>query len=95
LRRPKRSRSRSAPKRCRDAHALLVSVYKDPSQPLDLRIDAAKAAIPFEKPRLSSFDGKVTASFSLGDLIRESMALDSGYEVLTIDAVRNGGLTES
>ena len=25
-----------------DAHALLITVYKDPSQPMDLRLDAAK-----------------------------------------------------
>jgi hypothetical protein len=35
-----------------DAHAFLMMVYKDPSLPLALRLDAAKAAIPFEKPAL-------------------------------------------
>ncbi len=37
-----------------DAHALLVSVYKDAAQPTELRVTAAKAALPFEKPRLAS-----------------------------------------
>ncbi len=37
-----------------DAHALLMSVYKDPSQEMSVRLDAAKAAIGFEKPRLGS-----------------------------------------
>jgi hypothetical protein len=36
-----------------DGHALLMSVYKDPSIELAVRIDCAKAALPFEKPRLS------------------------------------------
>ena len=37
-----------------DAHALLMTVYKDPLHPMPLRIDAAKAAIGFEKPKLAS-----------------------------------------
>lgn len=43
-----------------DAHALLMTVYKDPSNPIDLRVDAAKAAIRFEKPALSNVEAKVT-----------------------------------
>jgi hypothetical protein len=35
-----------------DAHDLLMAVYKDPDQPLHVRIDAAKAALPYEKPRV-------------------------------------------
>jgi hypothetical protein len=41
-----------------DAHALLIRVYKDPAQPLALRIDCAKAALPYEKPRLASVEVK-------------------------------------
>jgi len=37
-----------------DAHALLVAIYKNPKQPIELRLDAAKAAIRFEKPALAS-----------------------------------------
>lgn len=33
-----------------DAHALMVLTYKNPALPLDIRMDAAKAAIRFEKP---------------------------------------------
>ena len=33
-----------------DAHALMVLTYKNPELPLDVRMDAAKAAIRFEKP---------------------------------------------
>lgn len=46
-----------------DAHALLMTVYKDPSQEMSLRIDAAKAAIKFEKPALSSVEARVEHSF--------------------------------
>lgn len=41
-----------------DAHALLMTVYKDPLHEWSLRIDAAKAAIRFEKPALSNIDAK-------------------------------------
>jgi uridylate kinase len=37
-----------------DAHALLVAVYRDPRFSWETRIDAAKAAIRFEKPMLAS-----------------------------------------
>lgn len=42
-----------------DAHALLMTLYKDTAQPLDIRLDAAKAAIGYEKPRLSSVDANI------------------------------------
>jgi hypothetical protein len=32
-----------------DSHALLVAIYKDPSHPIELRLDAAKAAIGYER----------------------------------------------
>lgn len=35
-----------------DAHALLMLIYKDTTRDIELRIDAAKAAIRFEKPTL-------------------------------------------
>jgi len=39
-----------------DAHALLVAVYKDPSLEWPMRIDAAKAAVRYEKPALASVE---------------------------------------
>jgi hypothetical protein len=36
-----------------DAHALLVLVYRDSSLPIEVRLDAAKAAIGYESPRLT------------------------------------------
>jgi hypothetical protein len=37
-----------------DAHAFLMAVYKDPDIDLKIRLDAAKAAICYELPRLAS-----------------------------------------
>lgn len=39
-----------------DAHAFLMLVYKNSAMPIDLRIDAAKAALRFEKPALASHE---------------------------------------
>jgi len=37
-----------------DAHAYLMTVYRDTRQPVELRIAAAKASLNFEKPRLAA-----------------------------------------
>lgn len=37
-----------------DAHGVLMAIYKDMDQPVNLRMEAAKAAAPFEKPRLQA-----------------------------------------
>lgn len=37
-----------------DAHALLRLVYRDPRLPLEMRVDAAKAAVRFERPALTA-----------------------------------------
>jgi hypothetical protein len=36
-----------------DAHAYLMSIYKDPAKPENFRIDAAKTAIRYERPALA------------------------------------------
>lgn len=41
-----------------DAHALLMTVYKNPIFDWPLRLDAAKAAIRFEKPALAATELK-------------------------------------
>jgi hypothetical protein len=43
-----------------DAHSLLIAIYKDESRPIELRLEAAKAAIRFEKPALAALDAKGT-----------------------------------
>jgi hypothetical protein len=42
-----------------DAHALLMAVYKNTALDLPLRLDAAKAAIRFEKPALQATKGEL------------------------------------
>lgn len=39
-----------------DSHALLMAIYKDEAQPLPLRLDAAKAAIGYEIPKLAAVE---------------------------------------
>ena len=39
-----------------EAHELLMAVYKDQDLPLPIRIDAAKAAIGYEKPKLAAVE---------------------------------------
>ena len=56
-----------------DAHAYLVAIYKDPAQPTERRMDAAKATIGYEKPRLAAVDTTHTGDgLSLEDLIHLS-----------------------
>jgi len=43
-----------------DAHALLILIYKNTALPLELRMDAAKAAIRFEKPAKAVIDANTT-----------------------------------
>jgi hypothetical protein len=45
-----------------DAHAFLIAVYKDPELPLNIRVDAAKAAVNYEKPRLNASDHNLKSS---------------------------------
>ena len=39
-----------------DAHAYLISLYKDPKVDMRVRLDAARAAISYEKPRQASVE---------------------------------------
>jgi hypothetical protein len=52
-----------------DAHALLMTVYKDPTKDWPLRIDAAKAAIRYEKPALATTELK--GELKLNDVAAE------------------------
>ena len=57
-----------------DAHALLMAVYKDKRNPVDLRVEAAKAAAPYEKPRLNTVDHGIKQ----GSGARFSMIIEGG-----------------
>lgn len=48
-----------------DAHALLMLVYKNTANELQVRLDAAKAAIAYEKPRLSSTTASIEGHFDI------------------------------
>jgi hypothetical protein len=54
-----------------DAHALLMWVYKNPSNELPLRVDAAKAAAPYEKPRLSQIDANHSGSIDVRQWLKQ------------------------
>ena len=41
----------------------MMTVYKDLKQPIGLRMEAAKAALPYEKPRPASIENKVVNEF--------------------------------
>jgi hypothetical protein len=63
-----------------DAHMLLVAIYRDPRQPIELRLDAAKAAIRFEKPTLASTDVRATIRRTLADFTDEELAALAGAD---------------
>ncbi len=67
-----------------DSHAFLVSVYKDPAHPIERRLDAAKAAIPYEKPRLSTTELSGTLGIkSHEEALRDLMAGAAEAEALS------------
>jgi hypothetical protein len=43
-----------------DAHTFLILTYQDKSLPRNVRLDAAKAAIRFEKPAMTAIDAHNT-----------------------------------
>ncbi len=57
-----------------DAHALLMAIYKDMRAPEALRLEAAKAAAPYEKPRLNAVDHGIKQ----GAGARFSMTIEGG-----------------
>ena len=54
-----------------DAHSLLVAIYKDKTRPIELRIDAAKAAIRYETPALAAVEHSGAIAFSHEDALAE------------------------
>ncbi|GBQ82319.1 hypothetical protein AA13595_0892 [Gluconacetobacter johannae DSM 13595] len=69
------------------AHDVLVAMYRHPEVPLDLKLDAAKAAIRFEKPALSA--SSVTADVKHTISIADQLARARKRE-LTIEGATTG-----
>jgi hypothetical protein len=61
-----------------DAHALLVLVYKNLELPLELRMDAAKAAIRFEKAVLAAVEHSGQLTKSLREMTDEELLVIAG-----------------
>ena len=59
-----------------DAHALLMAVYKDETRPIEVRLEAAKAAIRYEKPALAAIDVTSTNEHTIYELSSEPISLD-------------------
>lgn len=56
-----------------DAHVWLCVLYMDPNQPVEIRMDAAKAALPYEKPKLAAIAIKTDTELTLQDLIMQTI----------------------
>jgi hypothetical protein len=63
-----------------DAHAFLIAVYKDTSNPIKDRLAAATAAIGYEKPKLASVEVQAeidaTVSVSRIELVAPAIGSD-------------------
>lgn len=67
-----------------DAHGVLMSLYKDLNQPTNVRLEAAKAACAYEKPRLAATavdlnDGHRSFEDLLEELDTEAWVEGKGY----------------
>lgn len=71
-----------------DAHAFLMTVYKDPTLDMPVRIDAAGKAIRFEKPMLSAVEAKV--AMTLEDLTEAQLDAELARQGALIGVVTTG-----
>lgn len=74
-----------------DAHAFLMTVYKDPTIELDKRLDAAGKAIRFEKPTLSSVEARI--EHSVQDLDEAQLNAEILREGTAAGLIAGGGST--
>ena len=56
-----------------DAHALLMAIYKDESRSIELRLEAAKAAIAYEKPKLAAVESTIVHKQDPDDYSNEEL----------------------
>jgi len=66
-----------------NAYELLVATYKDKALPLDVRLDAARTALPFEMPKLQAIEhsGKIDSDVTISDEIRARVIDDLMDEI--------------
>ena len=66
-----------------DAHAFLMSVYKNPEFPIEVRILAAGRALRVEKPVLSAVHGRVDVNFNIAERLQAARKrlVDAGRAV--------------
>ena len=57
-----------------DAHAFLMTVYKDPRQTIELRLEAAGKAIRYEKPALAAVEMNATIKRDADDFSDAELA---------------------
>jgi hypothetical protein len=57
-----------------DAHLLMQAIYRNTALPLELRLDAAKAAAPYEKPRLAQSNVTLRTVTSVDELSDAELA---------------------
>jgi hypothetical protein len=80
-----------------DALAYLVSIYKDSEYSPEMRMQAAQAAAPYERPRLSSVDAKVdqrTTLLSGEDPVNELLEEVKRRRAAKVALVTNGAATQ-
>lgn len=67
-----------------DAHAYMVSVYKDPEVPVEIRLKAATTAARFEKPTLASVRTEVSVTRPITEMTDDeliALATTDGCEI--------------
>lgn len=78
-----------------DGLAFLQAVYKDSHRPVELRLNAAKAAVPFERPRLQSIalagpDGRPIDYRNLDKLTDEELRFLETIQLKLATSPKNG-----
>ena len=72
-----------------DGHALLIATYKNPNLDLHVRLEAAKAALPYEKPRLQA----VTLANEGGEPLKMRSELEIGRRLaFVLELIARGEL---
>jgi hypothetical protein len=77
-----------------DAHTFLMAVYKNPDLELPIRVDAAKAAIRYEKPALAAMEMKAEVDNRVRIISSEPLSEDEWTTQHGDDLGTSGGAAE-